>query len=267
MRVVVLLAAYNEERFIGPCLEHLTAHGCEAYLCDNDSSDRTVEIAERHLGRGLIAIERLPRDGVFSWKRVLARKEELAATIDADWFLHADPDEIRVPPGSGRTLAQALREIDALGYTAADFDEFTFVPTREAPDHDHPRYVETMRWYYPFLPTSPHQRKAWKRQRQPVDLVSSGGHVVQFPGVRTYPERFRMRHYLFLSVRHAIEKYAGRRYDPAEVATGWHGWRASVTADAVRLPAAAELRTYVSDEALDASDPRTRHCCDPATWR
>ena len=36
------------------------------------------------------------------------------------------------------------------GYNAVDFLEFTFVPTREHPDHDHPRYQETMRGTTPF---------------------------------------------------------------------------------------------------------------------
>src|SRR3712207_8599948 len=98
MRVVAILAAYNEERFLAGCLEHLFEQGVDAYLIDNESTDRTVEIAERYLGRGLIGIENIPRAaGVFSWRPIIRRKEELAATLEADWFMHADPDEIRLP--------------------------------------------------------------------------------------------------------------------------------------------------------------------------
>ena len=57
MRIVALLAVHDEERFIGGCIEHLAGQGVEAYLLDNDSTDGTVEIAERHLGHGLIGIE------------------------------------------------------------------------------------------------------------------------------------------------------------------------------------------------------------------
>jgi hypothetical protein len=39
---------------------------------------------------------------------------------------------------------------DAGGYNAVDFSELAFVPTRESPDHDHPDYRRTMRWYYAF---------------------------------------------------------------------------------------------------------------------
>ena len=258
MRIVALLATYNEARFISSCLEHLCRQDVEVYLIDNDSTDQTVEIARRYLNRGLIGIEILPRAGVFNLRRQLERKEQLCAALDADWFMHVDADEIHVPPDSGRTLAQAFAEVEARGYNAVNFFEFTFLPTQEAPDHDHPDFLRTMRWYYPCLPFSPHRLNAWKRQPGPVELAWSGGHEVRFPGLRTYPEPFRMRHYLFLSVPHAISKYVNKRFEPAEVQSGWHEWRATLKPEIIRLPAQAALRTYRSDDQLDASDPWTQ---------
>jgi len=259
MRVVALLATHNEERFTGGCIEHLARHGVETYLIDNESTDATVAIAERFQGRGLAGIETLAHDEV-SWLGLqLNRKAELAATIDADWFVHVDADEIRLPPHSGHTLAEAVAEVDELGYNAVNFLELTFVPTREHPDHDHPRFQETMRWYYPFLPHFPNRLNAWKRQEHPVDLRSEGGHHVDFPGLRLYPESFPMRHYLHLSVEHAIRKYAKRAYDPAELAAGWHRRRAAFRGDDILLIPESELREYVSDDLLDVSNPRTEH--------
>ncbi len=260
MRVLAILATYNEERFIGGCLEHLFAHGVEAYLCDNQSTDSTVAIAAQYLGAGLRGIEQLPRDGTYRWRGILRHKEALAAKLAADWFLHLDADELPLPPRSGQTLAEGLAEADASGSNAVEFSELTFVPTREAPHHDHPDYRRTMRWYYPFAPAAPHLVRAWKRQAQPVDLASSGGHVVSFPGRRLWPRHFRLRHYLFLSREHAVHKYVGRGYDPEEVRDGWHGWRATLAADAVRLPSQADLRTADTDDDLDSSSPRTTHC-------
>src|SRR3954452_1210841 len=120
-RVVAIIAAYNEERFIGACLEHLVANGVEAYLCDNESTDRTVEIATSYLGRGLRGIETLPRDGTYRWRQILARKEQLAAELTADWFLHLDADEIPQSPRSGQTLAEMFGQADAAGYDAVQF--------------------------------------------------------------------------------------------------------------------------------------------------
>ena len=260
MRVLAILATYNEERFIGGCLEQLFSQGAEAYLCDNQSTDSTVEIASRYLGAGLRGIEEIPRDGVFRWRQILHRKEALAAELEADWFLHLDPDEVPLPPRSGQTLAEALAEVDAGGYNAVDFAELVFVPTREAPHHDHPDFRRTMRWYYPFAPTDLHRVIAWKRQAQPIDLAMTGGHQAIFPDRRLYPHRFRLCHYLFLSPEHAVRKYVRKIYDPEELRDGWHGWRATITADAVRLPAQAQLRTAYTDDDLDPSSPRTTHC-------
>lgn len=259
MRAIALIATYNEERFIVPCLEHLARHGVEAYLIDNESEDRTVPLARQFLGRGLVGIETWPRQGVYRWHGLLERKEQLAATLDADWFLHHDADEIRLPPHSGQTLLEAFAAADRQGFNAVNFLELTFVPTRESPDHDHPDYLRTMRWYYPFLPSFPHQLKAWKKQPGPVELAWSGGHLVRFPGLNMDPTSFRMRHYLFLSAAHALRKYVRKTYDPAEVARGWHQARARLRAEDIALQPEAELRRYTTDEALDLSAPLQRH--------
>ena len=259
MRVVALLAAYDEERFVGGCIEHLAAQGVETYLIDNESTDATVEIAERYRGRGLAGIESFPRRGSYPWLRLLERKEELAATLDADWFVHVDADEVRLPPRPGIGLADALAEVDRQGDNAVNFLELTFVPTREHPDHAHPRYEETMRWYYPYLPRYPDRLNAWKRQARPVDLATSGGHRVDFEGLRMHPQPFLMRHYLYLSVEHAIRKYVQRTYDPQELEAGWHRLRAALREEDVQLLPQADLRTYVSDAILDVSAPWTQH--------
>lgn len=259
MRILALLAAYNEERFIAPCLEHLFRHGIQAYLLDNCSTDATVSIAERYLNRGLIGIETLPRKGTYDLVLLLRTKERLAAELDADWFMHMDVDEFRLPPPGYDRLALAIQAVDAAGYNAVNFLEFTFIPTRESPNHDHSRFLETMRWYYPFLPSFPHQLKAWKRQPVPVDLVTLGGHRVNFPGLRMYPGSFWMRHYQFLSAEHAFKKYAQIDFEPSALARGFHTWRTEVTREKITLPSEAELRRYTSDDKMDSTHPWKQH--------
>ncbi|HEX8844421.1 MAG TPA: glycosyltransferase family A protein [Pyrinomonadaceae bacterium] len=260
MRVIAIIASYNEERFIAACLENLIGQKVDVYLIDNCSTDRTLEIAGRYLNRGLIGIETFPRTGgVYKWHGILERKEELATTLDADWFMHADPDEIRLPPPGSATLAEALAEADAQGHNAVNFMEYTFIPTREAPDHDHADFQRTMRWYYPFLPSFPHRLNAWRRSEGRVELAWSDGHQVRFPGLRMYPVSFPMRHYLFLSVAHLERKYVGVKHDQAELRRGWWGWRDRVKPERVRLPSQDLLRHYESDQKLDPSSPRRWH--------
>jgi glycosyltransferase involved in cell wall biosynthesis len=258
VRCVAVIAAFNEERLIGACLEHLVAQGVEAFLIDNESSDCTVAIAERFLGRGLLGIETLPRGARFSLRAQLRRKERLADELDADWLIHQDADEFRISRRR-RTLADELAAADRQGFNAVNFLEFTFVPTRESPDHDHARFRETMRWYYPFAPDFPHRLNAWKRQAEPVELAWSGGHRVRFPGLRMAPESLAMRHYLCLSRSHFERKYRRRRYDREELAAGWHRWRVAKSSERARFPSAGRLRTYVSDQALDSSNPQALH--------
>jgi glycosyltransferase involved in cell wall biosynthesis len=257
-RVVALIAAYNEARFIAGCLDNLARQGVAFYLIDNGSTDDTVALAERYAGRGLIGIETMPRAGVYSWRPILERKEELAATLDADWFINLDPDEIRLPPRAGQTLAEAFAAVEDQGYNAVNFQEFTFIPTREQPDHDHPDYLRTMRHYYPFG-SGQNQIKAWRRPDGPVAFAFSGGHHVRFAGLKVSPENFVMKHYMFLSLEHARRKYIAKTYDADELQRGWHRLRAELRPETLRLPSEAELRSFISDDALDATNPRQRH--------
>lgn len=259
MRIIAILAAYNEERFIAGCIEHYARQGVEVYLINHGSTDQTVAIAERYWHQGLVGLEHFPRNEFYEWNFILKRKEALAATLEADWFIHADPDEIRLAP-AGLTLAEAFKFVEQQGYNAVNFMEFTFIPVQESPDHNHPDFQQTMRWYYPFLPTFPHGLRAWQRQSHPVELAGSAGHRVYFPGLRMYPESFPMRHYQFLSMDHALTKYTNRKYLPSELQAGWHGWRAAIQPEQFfQLPPKADLREYRTDLELDASNPRQSH--------
>lgn len=279
MRIVAILASYNEERFIRTCLEHYLQQGVEVYLLDNDSTDKTVEIAKEYSDRNLIGIERIPRDGMYVWRDILLRKEALADELEADWLMHADPDEIRVAPESGMTLAEAIAEVDRKGFNAINFMEYTFLPVRESPDHDHPDFQKSMRWYYPFAQRHPHRLNAWKKQprRWPgakaflkellknhrwgspsVNLHASGGHLVDFPGLHPYPIDFKLRHYIVLSLDHAIQKYVKKVFDPKEI-DGAHGWRATAREHEYMLPSESQMRLYTSDDALDPVNPLKEH--------
>ncbi len=262
MRIIGLIAVYNEELFIEAILEYHLAQKIELYLIDNESTDGTALIARKYLGHGLIGIESLQRRGLFRLNQILSRKQELAQSLAADWFIHLDADEIHMPPEPGQTLAQAIEDVDSAGYNAVNFLEFTFIPTIESPDHAHPHFQETMCWYYPFLPRSLHRVKAWKKQPGPVDLVSRSGHFVAFQKQFIYPVPFQMRHYQFLSVAHAIQKYALRRHPAKELAKGKHGWREQLDPVTVRLPSCSQLHEVKDNSRLDFSRPRSVHFLD-----
>lgn len=263
MKIVAIMCVFNEERFIAASLDHWQSHGIHVHLIDNESTDRTVAIAKQYHGGCLLEIEHLPRNGVFNFEAILKRKEELAHSIDADWFLHVDADEFHQPWSSSLTLHDALVEVDATGFNAANFLELTFVPTKEYPDHNGPNFQETLRTYYPFLPAFPHRLNAWRKQAEPVNLHKTAGHKVRFPGLSMYPVSFLMRHYLALSRDHAISKYKNRRHPEAALKKGWHRWRNETPSDRIVLPSREELRQWNPGMPPDTSNPRKFHCFDP----
>jgi GT2 family glycosyltransferase len=290
-RVLALLTTNNDERFVGNCLTHLIAQGLRVQLIDHESTDHTVAMAEKFHGRGLLGIESLSRDGECCLREQLARKEDLAQEMDADWFMHLDADEVPLAPFAGWTLADAFAAVAEAGYDTVNFQEFTFIPTAESPDHDHPDYEATMRRYYPFLPRAPWHVSAWRKQTARVDIASSGGHQTTFPGMRLCPLTFPMKHYQFLSVAQANKKYS-RRDAKAESNEGNNGWRGlfrtegfslssanesgaftsggqlvAVTprrTQTFQLPSENELREFDCDERLDAARPRTAHFLEDA---
>jgi hypothetical protein len=256
VRIIALIQVYNERRFIANCIEHLREQGVDIYLVDNESTDETVAIAERYVGNGVIDIESVPRDGTYAVREQVAHKEVLAQRLEADWFIHYDADEVRVSPKQGQTLAEAIAEYDEAGFNAINFLEFTFVPTRESPDHDHPDFARTMRWYYPYLPTFPHRLNAWKNQDGPVDL-GGAGHRIKFPGLKMAPESLYMRHYMYLSPEHIAEKYVGMpRREPPGVPQHWRG---QMKEEHIELASESEMRRYEADHLLDPSNPLTKH--------
>jgi glycosyltransferase involved in cell wall biosynthesis len=240
--VVALLAVRDEEIYLGRCLEHLYRQGVETYVIDNDSTDATVDIAKSFYGRGVFHVERFPYAGHYDWIGLLRRKEALAREIEADWFIHHDADEVREAPAPFATLKEGLIAADAAGATAVNFDEFVFVPTNHE-DFSGVDYIAAMRRYYYFAPLQMHRINAWKNLREPVDLVSCGGHLVDFSRRVVHDQSLIMRHYIFLSRAHAIKKYGERIYSRQEVEYGWHGWRPQFQESRLRSPDPGELET------------------------
>ena len=231
-RIVALISAYNEGDVIHHVIGDLIANGVDVYFLDNNSTDNTISEASKWLGKGLIKVERFPEDAGYAascgkeyvWREVLRRKEELATQLGADWYLHADADEFRESPWPNKTLAEAIREVDLLGYNALNFALFNFRPTDNAfvPGSDvrlHLTAFEPGDWFDSV------QIKAWKNTGCRVDLVGTGGHSVAFKNRKVFPVNFILRHYPIRSESHGRTKvFRDRipRFNKQERAAGWH---------------------------------------------
>lgn len=258
VRVVALIAAYNEEDIIGQVVGHLVEEGIDVYLIDHSSTDRTVEAVRPYLGRGLMKIERYPEDVLpagldaaqSAWSEgILRRKEQLGLELDADWFIHHDADELRESPWDGVSLRDAISRVDDLGYTAIDFKLLEFIPT-----HDEFRGGDDLRAAFPYY-REPDEKnlvqvKCWKKVAKQVDLVSSGGHDVSFDGRRVFPVRFLLRHYPIRSQSHGQRKVLRERlprYSASLRARGWHHHYDSVTERTRFVAEAASLQEFLPE--------------------
>lgn len=260
MNIVAILCVYNEEVYLGRCLEHLFSQGIQAYVIDNESCDRSPDIAKSYLGKGVVGVETFKRRGVYEWEKLLLRKEAVAAELGADWYIHHDTDEIRYAPSRFETLAAGIQAVDRDGYNAVNFDEFVFVPTGMEESYENDRFVEDMQYYY-FFQSGPLRRvNAWKNFGQKIDLHSLGGHRVLFDGIRIFPEHFALCHYIVLSYEHAIRKYCRRTYSREEVEKrGWHGARSALRPRDISFPCRSRLHRKAAGAEWDKSSPYTRH--------
>ncbi len=229
-RIIALVSVYNEADIIAASVDHLSAQGVGVYLLDDGSTDDTLSIARTRLGQGIVGIEELPSPGPpgvprqFSLSRILRRKEELARTLDAEWFINQDADEFRESPWPHLTLAAAIGLVDRLGWNAIDFEVLNFVPEAE----EYRPGSDPAQAFHRCVPGAAFDRvqvRCWKKPPGGVDLVSSAGHDVAFEGRRVFPIRFPMRHYPIRSEAHGRRKVFQERrdrFDPAERSAGWH---------------------------------------------
>jgi len=205
-------------------------------------------------------------DGSDTAREAVRQAVELAARLDADWFIHHDADEFREGPWPGVSLADAIARVDREGYNAIDFALLDFRPTAEQPDASgDPR--EALVFYETGAAFNRPQVKCWKKAPGPVDLVTSGGHDVAFDGRRVYPLRFLLRHYSVRSAEHGARKrMVERPYRDDERRRGWHRQyddQAPIIRDSstlTRFDAAAARAAIATEDALalDAAYDRFR---------
>jgi glycosyltransferase involved in cell wall biosynthesis len=223
-KVVAIMSSFNEADIIGPSLDYLLEQGIHVHLLDNWSTDGTYDIAAAKEGRG-VRIERFPREGRsdhYVIGAILERKERLAKELEADWFIHADVDEIREGPFPGGNIREALHHAGQAGFNCVESTLLEFSPV----DDSFPVGGD-LRSHFRFWRPGTHpahfvQRKIWRKTSADVNLMHSAGHDVSFLDRKIYPFHFLLRHYPFRSTKQIARKLLDdRKVDPDERAKGW----------------------------------------------
>jgi glycosyltransferase involved in cell wall biosynthesis len=115
--VSIIIPARNEEHNLGNCLESLTSQPgvtFEIIVVDDDSTDRTREIAQHYRGVSVISSGPLPAGWTGKNNAVIAG----AKKAHAPWILFTDADTVHLPGSLSRSLDEARREqADLLSYS------------------------------------------------------------------------------------------------------------------------------------------------------
>lgn len=259
-RILAFIAARDEQPYLPRTLAHLAAEGIEAVVLDNGSTtDARVQLESLRDAGLLRDIVDLPYPGYFDLMAQLEAKASLIAGCDADWVMHLDADEMPHSACDGETLAQAIARADADGCNCINFNEFVFLPLEEPADTSATAFFPFTHYYH-YAPAPRWRMVAWRRDAG-LSNLGSGGHRLDGEGLRLWDEELVLRHYLFLSQRHAMEKYAQRRFAPAELARGWHHNRNGLDPQRMRFPSPSRLQRLarLEQHALDPSRPQTVH--------
>lgn len=232
LKVVAIIAAYNEGDVIYHVIKDLVENDVMVYLIDHSSTDNTAEEAGKWLGKGLIKVERYPEESgfppeekdVYAWENILKRKEQVSYELNADWYIHHDADEFRECPWGDLSLRDAISMIDEAGYNSIDFYRVDFRPVDDCFTEG-----EDVRKYLKYFLRNERysnlQVKCWKNFGQAIDLVSSMGHDVTFEGRKTFPLKFILRHYPIRGQKHGRRKILDERlnrYSKSEREKGFH---------------------------------------------
>ena len=260
MLITAVLAIRNEEACLANCLRHLVRNGIDFVIIDNNSLDASAEIyRRREFAANLVDVQDLPFAGAFSLTEVLQRKMEIIESLNTDWVVHLDADEVMHSYREEETLNEALFRLDANGWNVINFDEFVFLPIEhdyvaEAPGH------QPMSHYYFYQPFAPRLMRAWKKVSG-FSLTEHGGHLLTGSDIRLARERLALRHYIVRSQEHAFEKYLKRVFAANDLERGWHQARLNQKMDSFRLPSSAVLRKLptVGHRNLDRTDPWKVH--------
>ena len=255
LRIVAIIAAFNEADIIGQTVRHLIEQGIFVHLIDDGSNDGTDVALAPFLASGSLSVERSAfgskasgGPGVFEWARLLSRKEQLSRELEGDWFLHYDADEFRESPWGHLDLRHGIELVDRLGYNAIDFAVLNFWPTDA--DVDAQGDVQrALRHWDAAARFDRVQVKCWKKTAA-IDLVTSGGHDARFDGRRVFPIRFLARHYPIRSQTHGQRKVFEERtprFAQEERARGWHVQYDDVEAGSSFTRLASALTLYDPD--------------------
>ncbi|MEZ5490787.1 MAG: glycosyltransferase family 2 protein [Gammaproteobacteria bacterium] len=247
MRAIAIIAVRNEIAYLDNLLQHLVKNNIDFAIIDNDSTDGSEKVPFRtEFRNNLAAFEQIEYKGYYDWITLLQAKEKLYKSLDSDWIIHHDADEIMHSYVPNETLHQAIVRISNSGSNVINFDEYVFLPVEQ--DYE-PSCGKTqpLRYYYFFEPEPLRLMRAWKSSLD-VSNVNTGGHKIAGDDIVLSKESMALRHYIFQSQEHAYLKYLERSYSKNELNIGWHRNRVGYSKSKYTFPDPSKLENLADPD-------------------
>ncbi|MGP8129104.1 MAG: glycosyltransferase family 2 protein [Candidatus Bathyarchaeia archaeon] len=198
------MAAYNEADILEQVLKYHIDQGLQLIIADNGSTDGSREIAERYIGRGVLAVQKIPTDYI-DLHLLMSSLSEVAAKHEPNWLVLIGADEFleTSDKANGETLVEGLRTEDSKGYGVIQFDTYEFWPTRL--DDSSEKDVRCRMRYYTWLSAYNFRAYRWTRGSR---FYENAHYPTPAPGtvLRISPRKFILRHYRYRSFEHGVRK-------------------------------------------------------------
>ena len=92
MKLVIMLRTFNDEDIIQEVIEHYLSQDLELVILDNGSTDKTFDICEKFLNKGVLKIHQY-HSKYYDDLQTLKIIYDIAITFDPDWVGVSDSDE------------------------------------------------------------------------------------------------------------------------------------------------------------------------------
>jgi len=197
MKIIALIAAYNEEGVIEKCIENAREQGLDVLVIDNGCTDGTMEIVKK-----LDAPVYEYKTKQHLMPRLCAISVSRAKKIGCDWYVEKDADEM-FETYDGRKVVEVVSEADSLGYNCMRFDLYEFWPTVDD-DLSIKDFTDRIQYYSYFgnnqLKMFKNSPEIWTRNSYQAE-----GTIKESPAVKLI-----IRHYKFISLEQGREKVRAR---------------------------------------------------------
>lgn len=258
LRICAIIAVRNGAQTLPAVLQHYKKNNIDVYIIDNESKDKTLEIARLFYGTTVKMITQVPYNGFFEWTRLLEAKEQVANSIETDWLIHADADEIFESPKNGETLREFIERCSESGIDVIDCNEFVFVPRDETEDFHGRDFIKEMTYYYHNRPGRIVYHRFVRKNNQKLNWKSTGGHRLDLTERVIGSECACLRHYIGLSLDHIRSQYLGRVFNGEELERNWHLQRVATNINFIKAPPSDRL-FCVEKDGWVTSNPEKKH--------